>query len=142
MHGHAVQSRRPSMAGSKLIRFSEEATVARGDGIESIRLTPQPLEGQDFVMGTTSFPPGTAIRLHSHNCVEQVTVLEGEAVVELNGREMAVRPYDTTQVPAGEQHRFINSGETAMRILWVYGSTEVTRTFADTGETVEQFHRQ
>jgi hypothetical protein len=24
-----------------------------------------------------------------------------------------------------------------MRILWVYGATHVTRTFADTGETVE-----
>jgi hypothetical protein len=28
-----------------------------------------------------------------------------------------------------------------MRILWVYGSTHVTRTFADTGETVEQFEQ-
>ena len=35
----------------------------------------------------------------------------------------------------------INTGDSIMRILWVYGSTEVTRTFADTGETVEQFSR-
>lgn len=32
-------------------------------------------------------------------------------------------------------HRFINTGDSEMRILWVYGGTEVTRTVAATGET-------
>jgi quercetin dioxygenase-like cupin family protein len=98
-----------------------------------------PLEGQEFTMGVTTFPPGTSIRLHSHNTIEQVTVLEGEGIAVINGEETAARPYDTTQIPQGEFHRFINTGSTIMRILWVYGSTRVTRTFADTGETVEQF---
>jgi mannose-6-phosphate isomerase-like protein (cupin superfamily) len=57
----------------------------------------------------------------------------------LNGEEIPARPYDTTQISPGELHRFINTGEGRMRILWVYGDTHVTRTFADTGETVEQF---
>ena len=51
------------------------------------------------------------------------------------------RPYDTTQIVPGEVHRFINTGDVPMRILWVYGSTEVTRTFTETGETVPQFSR-
>lgn len=124
-----------------LIRFDEADPVSRGDGIESIRLTPNPLEAQGFVMGITSFPPGTSIRLHSHNTVEQVTVVEGEGIAELNGVQLPARPYDTTQIAPGEWHRFINTGSARMRILWVYGSTEVTRTFADTGETVEQFEQ-
>jgi quercetin dioxygenase-like cupin family protein len=126
---------------ARLIRFDEADPVARGDGIESVRLTPEPLEGQGFTMGITSFPPGTSIRLHSHNTIEQVTVLEGAGVAELNGKEIPARPFDTTQIAPGEWHRFINTGSTTMRILWVYGSTDVTRTFADTGETVEQFSR-
>ena len=124
---------------ARLIKFDEADPVARGEGIESIRLTPEPLEGQDFTMGVTTFPPGTSIRLHSHNTIEQVTVLEGEGVAVLNGEEIPARPYDTTQIAPGELHRFINTGEVTMRILWVYGSTHVTRTFADTGETVDQF---
>lgn len=124
---------------ARLIKFEEADPVARGEGIESIRLTPEPLEGQGFTMGVTTFPPGTSIRLHSHNTVEQVTVIEGEGVAVLNGEEVSARPYDTTQISPGELHRFINTGETRMRILWVYGDTHVTRTFADTGETVEQF---
>jgi len=124
---------------AKLIRFDDAEPVARGDGIESRRLTPSPLEDQTFSMGVTSFPPGTGIRLHSHNTIEQVTIIEGEGVAVLNGEEIPARPYDTTQIPAGEIHRFVNTGSTPMRILWVYGSTHVTRTYADTGETVEQF---
>ena len=127
---------------SHLIVFAEQEPVARGDGIESIRLTPEPLDGQQFVMGVTSFPPGTSIPLHSHNTIEQVTVIEGEGIAVLNGEERAARPYDTTQIAPGEVHRFMNTGDTRMRILWVYGSTEVTRTFAETGETVQQFARK
>lgn len=127
---------------ARLIRFGEEESVARGSGIESVRLTPDPLPGQGFVMGVTSFPPGTSIPLHCHNTIEQVTVIEGEGIAELGGEELAAVPYDTTQIAPGEYHRFINTGSTRMRILWVYGSTHVTRTFADTGETVEQFARR
>ena len=125
------------MAG--LIKFDKAESVARGDGIESVRLTPSPLEDQGFTMGVTSFPPGTSIRLHSHNTIEQVTVIEGEGLAELNGEQVPAKPFDTTQIAPGEFHRFINNGVATMRILWVYGSTHVTRTFADTGETVEQF---
>ncbi len=124
-----------------LIRFDDAEPVERGEGIESIRLTPDPLDGQEFTMGVTSFPPGTSIRLHSHNTIEQVTVIEGEGLAELNGEQQPARPYDTTQIAPGELHRFINTGSAKMRILWVYGSTSVTRTFADTGETVDQFER-
>ena len=124
---------------AKLIKFDEAEPVARGDGIESVRLTPTPLQGQEFTMGITTFPPGTSIRLHSHNTIEQVTVIEGEGIAELNGEQFPAHPWDTTQIAPGELHRFINTGSGRMRILWVYGSTHVTRTFPDTGETVEQF---
>lgn len=126
---------------ARLINFDEQEPVERGDGIQSIRLTPDPLEGQQFTMGVTTFPPGTSIRLHSHNTIEQVTVIEGEGLAELNGAQVSAAPYDTTQIAPGEFHRFINTGSTPMRILWVYGGTTVTRTFADSGETVDQFHR-
>lgn len=126
----------PCMA--ELIEYAAAPVVERGDGIQSVRLTDPPLPGQPFVMGITSFPAGTGLAFHSHNTVEQVTVLEGSAVVELEDRQQLLRPYDTTQVPAGRSHRFANAGDGPMRILWVYGDTEVTRTFTETGETVSQ----
>ncbi|MPZ72608.1 MAG: cupin domain-containing protein [Nitriliruptorales bacterium] len=122
-----------------LIKFDEEEPIGRGGGIETVRLSAAPLPEQRFTMGITSFPPGTSIPLHSHNTIEQVTVIEGEGEAELNGERMPARPYDTTQIAPGEMHRFLNTGSAIMRILWVYGSTHVTRTFAETGETVDQF---
>ena len=124
---------------ANLVRFDEAEPIVRGDRIVTVRLTPTFLPDQAFQMGITSFPPGTGIARHSHNTIEQVTVLEGAGAAELDGELVAARPYDTTQIAPGEIHRFVNTGSKIMRILWVYGSAHVTRTFADIGETVEQF---
>lgn len=125
----------------EIIDYRSAPLVERGDGIVSVELTPEPLEEQGFIMGTTLFPPGTGLALHCHNTTEQVTLLEGAALAEVQGRTYEARPYDTTCVPAGVYHRWMNAGDVPMRILWVYGSTYVTRTFFETGKTVDQFGR-
>ena len=124
----------------RLYKFDELPAVARGAGISSVELTTPPLEGQGFIMGITTFPPGTSIPVHCHNTTEQVTLIEGEGIAEIDGEQFPVKTFDTTQVPTGQFHRFLNPGPSMMRILWVYGSTHVTRTFED-GRTVEQFEQ-
>lgn len=126
---------------AELIHFDEQPIVERGDGIETVKLTDPPVPDQSFIMGVTTFPPGASLPRHSHNTVEQVTVLEGSGIVEIDGERRRVNQYDTTKVAAGEPHLFENDGDGIMRILWVYGSTHVTRTFTDTGETVDNHGR-
>jgi HTH-type transcriptional regulator, repressor for puuD len=125
------------MAQPKVIKFAEISVVPRGSGVETRPLLLESSGAQSFVSGVSTFPVGAALKQHKHNTEEMVVLLEGEATVEAGDQRYDIVPYDTTHVPAGIFHRFINRGQTPMRILWVYGATHVTRTFADTGETVE-----
>ena len=127
------------MSEAHLLRYDEVTTVERGGGITSKPLVGEPQGATVFCSGVTSFPPGASIPLHTHNTDEQVTLLEGEGTAQIEERQEQVKPYDTTFIPAGVPHRFINSGQGRMSIMWVYGSTYVTRTYMETGETAPQF---
>jgi mannose-6-phosphate isomerase-like protein (cupin superfamily) len=58
---------------------------------------------------------------------EMVTVLEGEGECVIDGVARPVKQFDTTFVPANVVHCFRNTGKERMSIMWVYGSTSVTR---------------
>jgi mannose-6-phosphate isomerase-like protein (cupin superfamily) len=64
-----------------------------------------------------------------------VLILEGEATAEIDGEFFDLTAGQATWVPAGVPHRFLNRGEGVMRIYWVYGGRDVTRTITATGET-------
>lgn len=109
----------------------------RGNGASTVPLVGSQLGATTFLNGITTFAPGAAIGHHSHNCTESVTVIEGTALVDLDGHEHYLNTYDTTFVPANIVHRFRNASETEpMKILWTYASIDATRTMAGAAERI------
>lgn len=120
-----------------VLNANEIKAVERGSGIRTIPLFGGHNGALAFASGMTVFPPGGGIVMHTHNVEESVTVLEGRGTAYIDGEELPVSKHTVTHVPAGVPHRFVNTGDTEMRILWVYGGTYVTRTIVETGETIE-----
>jgi HTH-type transcriptional regulator, repressor for puuD len=121
-----------------VLRAGDRERFDRGAGVVTLPYAGKwNAQGNRVTTGITAFAPGTGIPLHTHNVEESVLVLEGEATAELDGDRHELAAGDATWVPAGVPHRFANRGQGPMRIHWVYGGREVTRTIVATGETVE-----
>jgi quercetin dioxygenase-like cupin family protein len=126
-----------SVAEPRILRFEDAEWHDRGTGVKSRVLVSRRIGSENLTNGVTIFPPGSKIAVHWHNCDESVVILEGDAVCEIAGEQTRMGPLDTTFVPANIPHRFLNLSDRPMSILWTYAAGYVTRTFADTGKTVE-----
>ncbi|MEU1254885.1 cupin domain-containing protein [Streptomyces chartreusis] len=125
-------------APALLIHPDEVARFDRGGGVATIPYVGKWNSGRATITtGQTVFQPGTGLPLHSHNVEESVLILEGEATAEIAGEFFDLETGQATWVPADVPHRFFNRGQGAMRIYWVYGGRDVTRTITATGETFE-----
>jgi len=121
-----------------IIRIDDVEPLDRGGGIVTLPLvTSGGVENPLFTSGMSVYPEGTGAPAHMHNCDEQVTIIDGIAEVEIDGVVTPLERYDTTYIPEGREHAFRNRGAGPMRMIWVYSSARVTRTFSATGEIVD-----
>ncbi len=119
-----------------ILRPSELPAIDRGGGARTVKIATAARGATSLLNGVTEFEPGAAIPLHWHNCEESVLVLEGAAIVEIDGERTALAAGDVTIAPAETPHRFVNASATErLRIFWTYASIDATRTSAATGET-------
>lgn len=126
--------RTPSNAA--LLKPEQLPTYERGGGARTTPLVNREVGTQSFITGYTSFEGGAVIPFHSHNCQESVVLMEGRAVMDIDGREYELKAHDVTFIPPNVSHRFRNLSQTEpMKILWIYENTAATRTLTETGAT-------
>ena len=126
--------RTPSNAA--LLKPEELPRHERGGGASTTPLVTRALGSSSFITGYTSFEGGAVIPFHSHNCQESVVLMEGRAILDIDGLEYELKPHDVTFIPPDVSHRFRNLSPTEpMKILWIYATPEATRTLTDTGVT-------
>jgi mannose-6-phosphate isomerase-like protein (cupin superfamily) len=64
------------------------------------------------------YQPMAYVGLHTHKVQEQVYhVLEGEGVMEMDGRRQVVRKHDVVYIPPGVEHAIYNQGLTDLTFI-------------------------
>lgn len=116
--------------------FDALQKITRGNGIVNHLIASRKLGARAIHTGISELPVGVPAPRHAHNVEEQVTVLQGKVQITLGDRTQICGRFDSTFIAAGVEHELVNVGNETAFVFVVYGSPDVTRTFAATGDTV------
>jgi quercetin dioxygenase-like cupin family protein len=123
-------------SGAAVLNPATLPTHDRGGGARTTPLVSPAVGTTSFITGYTSFGPGVEIPFHRHNCQESVVLMEGDAILDIDGNEYRLVPHQVTFIPPNVDHRFRNPSKTSeMKILWIYATADATRTLTATGQT-------
>lgn len=97
----------------------------------------QPLVGahnqaRNLTTGIVTFMPGAALPYHTHPHGESVTLLSGEASVEVEGRRYALKPLDNVWITTGTAHHTFNTSSSRPAVFHIaMASHEPQRTLVE-----------
>ncbi len=129
----------PSQGGARgggpesLIRFSAAPVYELAPRAFFRDLFARRLGARGICGGYGLFEPGASLPCHYHGFDESITIITGNAVCQVAGREYAVANYDTACIPQGRPHRFLNHSAKPMAMIWVYAGDEPDRVLVDPG---------
>lgn len=74
---------------------------------------------RNLTTGIVRFAPGASLAYHTHTFSESVTLLEGSAVVEVEGRRYDLDPLDNVVIPRGLAHHVANPSSSEPAVFHV-----------------------
>ena len=77
-------------------------------GLSMVSFASQECGATDFSTSLATFKPGARIPYHTHACSEAVTILQGQAQIQVEGRTYWIGPLDCVHFPSGTPHQLIN----------------------------------
>ncbi|QYM80690.1 cupin domain-containing protein [Horticoccus luteus] len=87
---------------------------------------------RNLTTGLVTFAPGAVLPMHRHTFGESVTLLQGRALVDVEGRLYEVGPLDNVTIPRGLAHRVSNLSRSAPAVFHIaMASHDPTRELVD-----------
>jgi 2-dehydro-3-deoxyglucarate aldolase/4-hydroxy-2-oxoheptanedioate aldolase len=87
---------------------------------------------KNLTTGIVTFAPSARLAYHTHEFSESVTLLGGQAVIEVEGRRYDLEMLDNVVIPPGVAHHVFNASANAEAVLHVaMASSNPTRTLVD-----------
>jgi mannose-6-phosphate isomerase-like protein (cupin superfamily) len=82
-----------------------------GGALSKALVRPETVGSRQIDYRISTYQPMAYVQLHSHKAQEQVYhVLEGEGLMEIDGKRQVVRKHDVIFLPPGVPHAIQNSG--------------------------------
>ena len=82
-----------------------------GGAYSKFLVRPEPSGSRNIDYRISTYQPKAYVEPHSHRVQEQIYhILEGEALMELDGKRQVVRRHDVVFVPPGVTHAIYNTG--------------------------------
>jgi quercetin dioxygenase-like cupin family protein len=74
---------------------------------------------ENFAMRMFELEPGGHTPLHTHSQEHEVFILEGEGTFIFEGQQHPLGAEHVVFVPPNKEHRFMNTGDSALRMLCI-----------------------
>ncbi len=115
----AAVKRKPAICAAASVMWSE-LPGHFGGAYSKLLVRPESCGAKSIDYRISVYQPRAYVELHWHRIQEQVYhVLDGEALMEIDGERTVVRKDDIIFIPPGVKHAIYNTGMTDLRFIVV-----------------------
>ena len=76
-------------------------------------------QARNLTTGLVTFQPGGVLPCHRHTFAESITLLQGRALVDVEGRMYELGPLDNVTIPRGIAHRVTNLSRSKLAVFHI-----------------------
>ncbi|MCH8207039.1 MAG: cupin domain-containing protein [Chloroflexi bacterium] len=102
-----------------------------GPGVDRWTLVDGERGAKSLSVGDLTLAPEGKVRTHIHPTEEAMVILEGELDAILGDEVVKVTAGDTVLAPIGVKHGFVNRSSAPARLMAIFPTATIERTFVD-----------
>ena len=114
-----------------VIRKEETTVESLGPGVDRWTVVDGSSGTDSLSVGDLTLQAEGAVRTHIHPTEEAMVILEGELDAVLGDEVIKVKAGDTVLAPTGVKHGFINRSGASARLMAIFPTATIERTFVD-----------